>query len=174
MPTLLPVHRSLPFQNLFMPPFVTPTGRQLCRKKLTLCRSTEHGNLSRGRAMGTSSLENGFFDTKCVRMAHWRDTRHAGLFVDLPSGRASTSRRLLVPLSNRRRSVLCSPLLRRAHGQSTSSMSKNVKNAFLHGFIDEEVFCLQPAGFVDQDHPDHVCRLGRSLYGLKQAPRAWF
>jgi hypothetical protein len=50
----------------------------------------------------------------------------------------------------------------------------DVKNAFLHGFIDEEVFCLQPAGFVDQDHPDHVCRLGRSLYGLKQAPRAWF
>ena len=32
----------------------------------------------------------------------------------------------------------------------------------------------QPPGFVDKDHPDHVCLLKRSLYGLKQAPRQWF
>ncbi|GJX06417.1 retrovirus-related pol polyprotein from transposon TNT 1-94 [Tanacetum coccineum] len=28
-------------------------------------------------------------------------------------------------------------------------------------------------GFVDLDHPTHVCRLKKALYGLKQAPRAW-
>ncbi|GJR98357.1 ribonuclease H-like domain-containing protein, partial [Tanacetum coccineum] len=33
---------------------------------------------------------------------------------------------------------------------------------------------LQPPGFRDSQHPDHVCLLQRSLYGLKQAPRAWF
>lgn len=50
----------------------------------------------------------------------------------------------------------------------------DVKNAFLHGDLKEQIYCQQPAGFVDTARPDAVCLLRKSLYGLKQAPRAWF
>ena len=45
----------------------------------------------------------------------------------------------------------------------------NVKLAYLHGVLKEEIYMEQLEGFVTKGEEDKVCRLIRSLYRLKQA-----
>ena len=47
------------------------------------------------------------------------------------------------------------------------------KNAFLHGFLKEELYMMQPEGFVDPKCANKVCKLQRSIYGLVQASWSW-
>ncbi|KAK1684880.1 hypothetical protein QYE76_045728 [Lolium multiflorum] len=49
----------------------------------------------------------------------------------------------------------------------------DVKTAFLNGDIEEELYMVQPKGFVEPKNADKVCKLQRSIYGLKQASRSW-
>ena len=50
----------------------------------------------------------------------------------------------------------------------------DIKNAFLHGKLQEKVYMDQPLGFVAQGEIGKVCRLWKSLHGFKQSPCAWF
>lgn len=50
----------------------------------------------------------------------------------------------------------------------------DVKSAFLHCELNEEVFIEQPPGYEAKGNEQKVYKLKKALYGLKQAPRAWY
>ena len=43
----------------------------------------------------------------------------------------------------------------------------DVKNAFLNGVVEEEVYVEKPLIFETHDRESHVCRLNKSMYSLK-------
>ena len=48
----------------------------------------------------------------------------------------------------------------------------DVKTAFLKGFLKEELYMMQPKGFVNPKSASKICKLQRSIYGL-EASRSW-
>jgi hypothetical protein len=50
----------------------------------------------------------------------------------------------------------------------------DVKNVFLNGVIQQEVYVRQPPYFENPKYPNRVYKLLSKHYGLKQAPRAWY
>ena len=49
-----------------------------------------------------------------------------------------------------------------------------MKTVFLHGDLEEDLYKIQPEGFIVQGQENLVCKLRKSLYGLKQVPRQWY
>lgn len=50
----------------------------------------------------------------------------------------------------------------------------DVKNSFLNGYINEEVYVSHPPNFENHEYPSHVLKLKRALYGLKHALKALY
>ena len=49
----------------------------------------------------------------------------------------------------------------------------DIKTVFLNGFLEEELYMMQPEGFVNPKGANEVCKLQRSINGLVQASRSW-
>ena len=49
----------------------------------------------------------------------------------------------------------------------------DVKTTFLNKNLEEDVYMIQPKGFVDPNNARKISKLKKSIYGLKQASRSW-
>src|SRR4051794_23827707 len=56
----------------------------------------------------------------------------------------------------------------------------DIKNAFAHAKLEEEIYIEQPTGFNNNTYTNtninknNICKLQKALYGLKQSPRLWY
>jgi hypothetical protein len=49
----------------------------------------------------------------------------------------------------------------------------DVKTTFLNGNLEEDMYMIQPKGFVDPNNAGKICKLQKSIYGLKQVSWSW-
>ena len=50
----------------------------------------------------------------------------------------------------------------------------DVKRAFFHGHLDEEVYVEQRKGYEVHEKRHLLCKMNENLYGPKQSPRKWY
>ena len=49
----------------------------------------------------------------------------------------------------------------------------DVKTAFRNGYLEENIYMMQPDGFITEGQEHMICKLHKSIYGLKQALKSW-
>ena len=49
----------------------------------------------------------------------------------------------------------------------------DAKTTFLNGYLKENIYMMQPDGFITEGQENMVCKLHKSIYGIKQASRSW-
>ena len=49
----------------------------------------------------------------------------------------------------------------------------DVKTVFLNGYFEENIYMMQPYGFITEGQEHMVCKSHKSIYGLKQESRSW-
>lgn len=64
-------------------------------------------------------------------------------------------------------------LLSIAAAKDLEIIQLDVKTAFLHGDLEEEIYLEQPEGYQKPGQEELVCKLNKSIYGLRQASRTW-
>ncbi|GJY40304.1 retrotransposon protein, putative, ty1-copia subclass [Tanacetum coccineum] len=125
-----------------------------------LCLNVEEEEHSLGDLNETTSYEAAMFDSESNK---WIDAINAEIqsmidnmvwvLVDLPPGcKTVGSIRILISI---------------AAFYDYEIWQMDVKTAFLNGYLDKDIYMVQPEGFVDPNHPRKVCKLQRSIYGLK-------
>jgi len=50
----------------------------------------------------------------------------------------------------------------------------DMKTAFIHDDLEEEIYTSQPMGSKTVGKENMICKLKKLLYGLKQSPRQWY
>lgn len=65
-------------------------------------------------------------------------------------------------------------LISLAVNQDWKLYQMDVKNAFLYGDLEEEVYMSTPLGYPEESKFSLVYRLKKAIYELKQSPRAWY
>ena len=94
--------------------------------------------------MPTSSLASGFFRQKTRRTVLPSATRLGGWFVNFGSVGVDTTDTFALVL----KPGMIRAMLQLVVSRAWPVHQLDVSNAFLHGYLTEQVFCEQPTGFI--------------------------
>ncbi|KAJ7942740.1 Retrovirus-related Pol polyprotein from transposon TNT 1-94 [Quillaja saponaria] len=117
----------------------------------------------------TLSLANGFFASKPRRYHRQNKARLVAKgFHQWPSlDFAKTFSPVMKPTTIR--VFLCLTL-----SKGWPLRQLDINNAFLHDTVNDNVYMVQPPGFVNSTLLHYECKLCKAIYGLKKASHGWY